>query len=50
MWWGTPLILSGTGALFFWGARSLEMDGLYRVACLLLALALICACLELVAP
>ena len=45
LWWGGALIFAGIGALFYWGARALEMDDLYRVACLFLVLALICACL-----
>ncbi len=50
LWWGGALLFSGIGALFFWGSRALEMDDLYKVACLFLILALICACLGVVAP
>ncbi len=50
IWWGGAMIFSGIGALFLWGARVLAMDDFYREACLFLVLALLCACLGLVAP
>ena len=50
IWWGGAMIFTALGALFYWGSRTLEMDDLYRVACLFLVLALLCACLGVVAP
>ena len=50
IWWGGAMIFTALGALFFWGARVLVMDEFYRVACLFLVLALLCACLGVVAP
>jgi hypothetical protein len=43
LWWGGAVILTGFGALFCWGARTLTLDSLYKDASLFLFLALICA-------
>jgi len=48
--WSGAMIFSGIGALFYWGARALAMPDFYRLACLSLVLALICACLGVGAP
>ena len=42
LWWTGAVILTGIGALFCWGARTLSMDNLYEEASLFLVIALFC--------
>jgi len=43
--WGLAIFLTITGALLYWGARVLRVEGFYVDATLILFLALACASL-----
>ena len=45
LWWGGAMVLTVMGALSYWGAGVLKMEGCYRDACLFLVLAFILVCL-----